>query len=238
MLDNRFYKKARWIELRNSVLRQAKYVDQLEARNGKMVAANTVHHIFPREKYPEYQWARWNLIAISKATHERLHNRFGEDLSALGWELLMETAQANNIPVSRVVMVVGLPGSGKTTWVRQNMNDSVAYDLDYIAAAFRLRNPHEERHEPARTMANMIVRSFCETAKKYCGIVYIIRTAPTVDEVAEIRPDVLVHCTKMFSIQNRKDYNRLSEKEAAEINYKIKEVKEFCRYNDIEIQEV
>lgn len=238
MIDNRFYKTQRWQSLRESILRAAKYADQLEVRNGRMVPANVVHHIFPREKYPEYQWSRWNLIAISSETHERLHNRFGEDLSFLGWELLMETAAKQNIPVTRTVLVIGLPGSGKSTWTRQHMGDCLAYDLDYIAAAFRLRQQHDERHEPARRLADLLMIAFTEAARKYCGTVYVIRTAPTIEEVSELRPDTIICCTGYFDISRRKDYKRYQPKAIENMKARINAIEEYCKDNGIDFEEV
>lgn len=238
MSDNRFYYQKRWLDLRNSVLRAAKYADQLLMREGKMVPADRVHHIFPREKYPQYQYCRWNLIAICNETHSKLHQRIGGELSDLGWELLNETAQKRGIPVTRVVMVIGLPGSGKSSYVKQRLKYGLAYDLDYIAGAFRLRGPHEEWNDAARRLANMMCGAFAESAKKYSGTVYVIRTVPTIEEVSSIMPNVVVRCTKTHDISFRKDYKRLSQKTEEEMIESLNEVKEFCRYNGIEYQEV
>lgn len=238
MEDRNFYYRKRWLDLRNSVLRAAKYTDQLCIREGRMVPADRVHHIFPREKYPEYQYARWNLIAISNETHGRLHERVGGDLSMLGWELLMETAHKQGIPLTRVVMVVGLPGSGKTSYVRMHLKDGLAYDLDYIAGAFRLRGPHEESHDAARRMANMMCVAFAESAKSYSGTVFIIRSAPTIEEVSAIMPNAVVRCKKVHDISFRKDYKRLPAKTEEEMTKALDDLKEYCRYNSIDYQEV
>ena len=238
MADRNFYYRKRWLDLRNSVLRQAKYMDQLELREGRAVPADRVHHIFPREKYPEYQYCRWNLIALSKETHGRLHERVGGELSMLGWELLMETARTQGIPISRTVMVVGLPGSGKSTYVKQHMKDGLAYDLDHIAAAFRLRNPHDEINDAAIRMANLMCVAFAESARKFSGNVWIIRTAPSIEELSTIMPDVVIRCTKAYDISRRKDYKRLPQKTEEEMMETLNEIKEYCKYNDIEYQEV
>lgn len=49
-----------------------------------------------------------------------------------------------------VTLVCGLPGSGKTTYVKNNIKDGLCYDLDYIAWALRLEGEHTEFHQEAR----------------------------------------------------------------------------------------
>ena len=93
-----------------------------------------------------------------------------------------------------LVLVIGLPGTGKTTYCREHLGDGLAYDLDAIASAFRLRAPHEETHEVSRRMANDMLWGFISEANKRAALVYIIRTAPTVDELEDIEPDRVVFC--------------------------------------------
>ena len=227
------YKTRRWNDrVRPAVLARDKYMDQLELRAGRHVPADTVHHIFPVDKYPQYRWSSWNLISLSRENHEAMHVRGFGELTAAGRKLLEETAAKRGIRLSMVTMVIGLPGSGKTTYVRRVMGGGLAYDLDYIAAAFRLRRPHEETHEPSRKLANSMVKAFAANAQRYASEVYIIRAAPYLDEVIEIEPDRIVICEGDFDITQRKDYARLEEEP---LKKRIDEVIEWAEANGVEI---
>lgn len=87
----------KWEDLRAFVLRRDKFLDQVALRYGKRIEANTVHHIFPREFFPEYTYAAWNLVSVSTTTHNRLHDRDTHKLTEEGWNLLVRTARKNNI---------------------------------------------------------------------------------------------------------------------------------------------
>ncbi len=93
------YKEPKWIAKRNHILKRDKYIDKYLFRYGKFKTADTVHHIFPKEDFPEYQWEDWNLISVSKDTHARLHYRSGNRLTQKGQELLVSTARKNNIDI-------------------------------------------------------------------------------------------------------------------------------------------
>ena len=96
-----YYKTARWQRLREAVLRRDGYVCQESRRYGKRVEATTVHHVFPREEFPEYQWEPWNLISLAGDVHDEMHDRVTGALTDKGAELLRRTARKNG---------VGIPG--------------------------------------------------------------------------------------------------------------------------------
>lgn len=89
----------KWEDLRAFILRRDKFLDQVALRYGKRIDANTVHHIFPREFFPEYTYAAWNLVSVSHKTHNELHVRDSHKLTAKGWDLLVRTARKNGIEI-------------------------------------------------------------------------------------------------------------------------------------------
>lgn len=91
---------ARWKKLREYVLCRDSYLDQIALRYGKRVEATTVHHIFPREFFPEYTFCEWNLISLSNSSHNRLHDRDSHKLTNEGFELLRRTAKKRGMELS------------------------------------------------------------------------------------------------------------------------------------------
>ena len=78
------YKSGRWKRLRKRILNRDKHRCRENARYGRMVEATTVHHIWPAEQFPEYAWCEWNLIALSAAAHNAMHDRETGELTELG----------------------------------------------------------------------------------------------------------------------------------------------------------
>lgn len=85
------YKARRWERLRAQVMRRDGYRCQLSKRYGKSVPAELVHHIYPVDEFPEYAFAPWNLIAVSRAAHNKLHDRDSDKLTAEGVALMRRT---------------------------------------------------------------------------------------------------------------------------------------------------
>lgn len=78
------YKSDRWRKLREHILRRDRYLCRENARYGRTIQASTVHHVWPVDLYPEYAWCEWNLIALSTAAHNAMHDRDTKELTELG----------------------------------------------------------------------------------------------------------------------------------------------------------
>lgn len=94
-----FYDDPKWIRLRNSVLRRDNYMDKESKRYGIIRPAEIVHHIFPKDEFPEYAFSVWNLISLSRQTHNEMHDRETDELTQKGRDLLIRTARRNNVQV-------------------------------------------------------------------------------------------------------------------------------------------
>ena len=71
------YKTPRWTRLREKILRRDGYRSREALRYGRSVQADTVHHCWPAEDYPEYAWEPWNLISVTHEEHRSFHNADG-----------------------------------------------------------------------------------------------------------------------------------------------------------------
>lgn len=74
----------RWWNLRELALKRDGRKCRESARYGKRVDAEVVHHIWPVEDYPEYAYCLWNLISLSAAAHDAMHDRKTRRLTAKG----------------------------------------------------------------------------------------------------------------------------------------------------------
>ena len=237
-----FYNTERWKHLRRCILQRDNYMCQDSKRYGKMVPAEMVHHIFPREIFPEYQWEEWNLISLSNKAHDAMHYRTDRELTDKGIDLMVRTARKQGINLEKIaeamrqqdrktqrVLVIGLRGSGKTTYCRDNLgDDAIVYDLDAIASSFRLRREHEEVFDPARRMVNDYLFDFIKKAEEYkIKKIFIIRAAPTMEELEKIRPNQVVHCSNRFIDREMKD-------EAGAVK-RIVQVLEWCEEREIPV---
>ena len=102
-----FYLTAKWQHLRKRILRRDGYVDQWAKRYNPMPKqATMVHHIFPREWFPEWQWDPWNLISLSLTSHNELHDRNSGRLTSKGLQLLRLTAEKRGMSAKEIQELV------------------------------------------------------------------------------------------------------------------------------------
>lgn len=85
------YQSAKWKKKRSHILRRDGYLCQIAKRYGKTEEAKVVHHIYPADEYPQWQWADWNLISVSQTAHNQLENRKTGELTELGLKLQRKT---------------------------------------------------------------------------------------------------------------------------------------------------
>ena len=228
----------KWKWKRQNILQRDGYIDQyLLKKDGRTVEATVVHHILPKEKFPQYSMADWNLISVARDTHMGiLHNPISGELTREGRQLMIETAYKNNIAMHERVLVIGMPGVGKTRYVREHMGrDAIVYDLDAIAGALRLSGPNGEPHDGARRMTNALFKAFALRALEYAPRVFLIRTSSSVREVSDIQPDRIVLIEGEPSqkrIREMKDFN------PEIVERRIREVLEFADQNNIHVEKV
>ena len=200
------YNSEKWKKKREAILRRDHYQCQWCKRYGRITAATTVHHIKHVEDRPDLVYEGANLISVCNDCHNKLHPEKAKRAAESGGSRPIREKAKYYIPkemenvqrAGTVTLVCGLPSTGKSTYVRDHIGAGIAYDMDYLAAAFRLRAPHEEYHSASRCIANDLLNGFVREAKRYSDIIYIIRTAPSEEELEMIRPDRAVICTKEY----------------------------------------
>ena len=68
--QNGFYLSKEWRKKREHILKRDKHLCQHCLKNGKVTAANTVHHIKELEEYPDLALTDSNLISLCFDCHE------------------------------------------------------------------------------------------------------------------------------------------------------------------------
>jgi len=81
------YNTSRWKRKRQHILLRDKYLCQECMRYGKRVDADTVHHVYVADTYPEYAYSDWNLISLCNKCHNAMHDRDNHSLTTKGENL-------------------------------------------------------------------------------------------------------------------------------------------------------
>lgn len=72
-----FYNTTAWKHLRRQVLEEQHHECQLCRAEGKMVPADTVHHVKEVKEHPELALDKNNLMCLCRECHEKIHGRDG-----------------------------------------------------------------------------------------------------------------------------------------------------------------
>lgn len=70
------YHLGRWTKLRETIMNIYSRQDPFALKNGRIEAAETVHHIVPAEEDPGMFWDPGNLIPLSRSSHDAVHVRY------------------------------------------------------------------------------------------------------------------------------------------------------------------
>lgn len=81
------YKSKRWKRKRENVLRRDDYKCKECIRYGRVTQASTVHHVKPAEDHPELAFDNENLISLCHACHNKMHDRYTDELTQTGQRL-------------------------------------------------------------------------------------------------------------------------------------------------------
>lgn len=109
-----WYETAKWKRVRLQALRRDGGYDMEAKRYGKPRYAEVVHHIFPKNEYPQYAYCLWNLISLSRKTHNEMHDRETDELTEKGRDLLRRTCRKRNMPIPEKYIESKTKGMAKT----------------------------------------------------------------------------------------------------------------------------
>ena len=173
-----FYNSATWQRIREAVLARDNHLCQNCLRQGILTPANVVHHIKKLEDAPNKALDMDNLETICTACHNLVHPDKG-----FGYKDLRK----------RINVILGYPGAGKTTYVKNQMGEyDIMLDADILTAAITQREVHDQAGsgEHAFWMANdMMSRAIRDVRTKgyVFDTLWIVRTRPSDEEYHALR---------------------------------------------------
>ena len=91
-----YLKDKRYLKARAKALSRDGYKCQQCKRYGKKITADTAHHIYPVEYYPQWRFSLWNIISLCSACHNKMHIRETHELTEEGLALQKRIAPPHN----------------------------------------------------------------------------------------------------------------------------------------------
>lgn len=108
-----------------------------------------------------------------------------------------------------VTLIIGFPGTGKTTYAKENCKGCLVYDLDYLKTALTYSDVHSADDEDARKVANSFLMPFIIMGQQRNRDLCIIRMAPKLEELTAIKPDKLIVMLTEHDISKREDFHEV-----------------------------
>lgn len=82
--NHSFYLSKKWKHKRQVIMKHYCYEDQEARRFGRVVTATMIHHIYPLKDYPMLALESWNLLPLSPASHNKMHDRLTNEVTGAG----------------------------------------------------------------------------------------------------------------------------------------------------------
>lgn len=102
-MSDPFLRSKKWERLREAILARDGYKCQYCKRFGKNKQADHVHHVLPREFFPQYRYTEWNLISLCRECHDKMHYRSDRTLTEQGMELVKIIARKNFLDLDKIL---------------------------------------------------------------------------------------------------------------------------------------
>jgi len=174
---NPFYNAPAWRACRKAILARDNYICQHCLQENKITPADVVHHIKSLEEYPELALDPENLISLCNLCHNRKHpeNPYFAKLHR------------------KIVVVLGYPASGKTTYVENIMTgQDIVLDLDRLVTAMTYKEAHDRTgsaFHAVKIADDMITETIKNIRTKGYSFdtLYIVRTKLTDEEIGSLR---------------------------------------------------
>lgn len=132
-----------WDKVRKEALKRANYRCEICEVKGvtPIVEAEEVHHIIKvRDGNNSTHYDLDNLVCVCKKCHKKIEGK--NKLELIEYLKILDKANKCN---ARLVIVYGPPCSGKTTYVKEHMDDGdIVIDMDYIKSSILFKNIHDE----------------------------------------------------------------------------------------------